>query len=147
MPPAALRRDPPWALRRELCLPGQGTASVMDFTLLLLLSLRLRVRPLREVQGPRPRTSSEWNARHVGLYTARAVVGTDLALFATRQTQGDGLIRTTERGVIPCCTHRKQRSDSAGPALYYLVVNRRSPSVLLHHHLVSGCIASRLPAR
>lgn len=31
-------------------------------------------------------------------------------------------------------------------ALYYLVVNRRSPSPVLHHLLVSGCIAPRPPA-
>lgn len=52
--PCSAQMRPPWGPRRELCLPGQGTASVTNPTLLLLLSLRLRVRPLLEVQGPCP---------------------------------------------------------------------------------------------
>lgn len=60
---------------------------------------------------------------------------------------GDEQIRATERGVIPYCTQKKRRSDAVGPALCYLVVNRRSPSEVLHHLLVSGCIVPRPPAR
>lgn len=85
--------------------------------------------------------------------TALAVVGNAIAIPIWHCYQldnlggGDEQILATERGVIPCCTQKKRRSDAAGPALCYLVVNRRSPSAVLHHLLVSGCIIPRPPAR
>lgn len=138
--PCSAQMRPPWALRRELCLPGQGTASVMDSRCCCYCLCGYECDHCWGNKGRVP------GLHRNGMQGTRNFTRR-VQLSATRQTQGDELIRATERGVIPCCTHRKQRSDSAGPALYYLVVNRRSPSVLLHHRLVSGCIASRLPAR
>lgn len=86
-------------------------------------------------------------SQHLQLLVMPSRYRTGIATNWTSLEGGDEQILATERGVIPCCTQKKRRSDAAGPALCYQVVNRRSPSTVLHHLLVSGCIIPRPPAR